>query len=143
MTVILALDPGERTGWAIGKVTEAGELTVQGQGVLPVREMGMWLYETLVQEKDIDVLVYETWRLYPHMAKKMVGNDMQPSQVIGMARLCAWLGGQDLVTQGATIKKTAMKTMPDEIKMRFGLSTEQHDQDALMHLWHHYWSKYV
>lgn len=142
MTVILALDPGERTGWAVGRASEEG-LTVLDQGVEAVREIGD-LVEGAIEEHGVDVVVYETWRLYPHMAKKLIGNDMQPSQVVGIIRYVCWQHPEvRLVTQGATIKKTAMKTMPDEIKMRFGLSTEQHDQDALMHLWFYYWSKYV
>lgn len=116
------------------------EFEVTAQGVSTLKDFALALHANFA---NYDVVVYETWRLYPEMGKRMVGNDMQPSQLVGMIRLCAWLNPKvKLVSQGANIKKTAMKTMPDWIKARMELSTEQHDQDALMHLWHYYWTNY-
>ena len=125
---VIAIDPGERVGWATGVVHPA------------LKDFAVTLGERI---QDYDVVVYEVWRLYPQMAKKLIGNDMQPSQLIGIIRYLSWISpSTKLVSQGANIKNTAMKTMPDEIKERMSKSTEQHDQDALMHLWHYAWSKH-
>lgn len=143
MTVrVMAIDPGERTGWAIGEIDpEAPELTIVEQGVDQLRDFAFLLREKI---EEVDVVVYETWRLYPHMARKLIGNDMQPSQLVGIIRFVSWLNPEvALVSQGATIKKTAFKTMPDDMKRRLANSSEQHDQDAVMHLWFYFWSKYV
>lgn len=141
MERVLAVDPGERTGWARALInTETGELTEISQGVSPLKDFALALHKRI---DTYDTLVYEVWRLYPHKAKKLVGNDMQPSQLVGMIRLCAWLHPKvKLVSQGARIKKVADATMPDELKQRMSLSSEEHDQDALRHLWHYAWSKY-
>lgn len=151
----LAIDPGERVGWANGLIhphhfqaDQSGRehdlgagLQVEGQGVHDLKTFALKMFESFA---NYDVVIYETWRLYPGHAKAMVGNDMQPSQLVGMIRLASWLNPKvKLVSQGATIKKTATKTMPAYIKDRFALSTEQHDQDALMHLWFYCWENYV
>lgn len=133
---ILALDPGERTGWAAG-TWDGEELTDVTQGVAALKDMALAL------EKNIhkyDVVVYETWRLYPHMAKKLVGNDMQPSQMVGMIRLLSWLHPSvKLKSFGADVKNTALKTIPQSLKRRLARCSEEHDKDALLLLWHYCW----
>ena len=142
---VLAIDPGERVGWAHGILTPPNAVgpgvEITGQGVSPLKDFALKLHEVF---GEYDVVVYETWRLYPGIAKSMVGNDMQPSQLVGMIRLCGWLNpGTKLVSQGANIKKTALKTMPDWLKERMSQSSEQHDQDALMHLWFFHWERRI
>lgn len=154
---ILAIDPGERVGWAHGVAVADGEdvpldsgitlvdqrpsLVITGQGVNPLKDFALKLDEVIA---NYDTVIYETFRLYPEMGKKMVGNDMQPAQLVGIIRFLAWKHPKvKLVSQGAAIKNTALKTMPDEISARFKKSSEQHDKDALMHLWFYYWDRYV
>lgn len=134
----IAIDPGERVGWAVGE-SDGDNLEVLRQGVHPLRDFAIALGKGI---GNYDVLIYETWRLYPQMAKTMIGNDMQPSQLIGIIRYLGWITpGVEFVPYGANIKKTAEKTMPDWLRERSELSTEQHDKDALMHLWHWHWTK--
>lgn len=135
----IAIDPGERVGWAVGELTEDG-CDVTARGVSPLRDFALKLGEVY---PDYDEIVVETWRLYPAAAKVMIGNDMQPSQLIGMIRYFGWIHGNPPVFQGANIKETALRTMPDDLKESLSLSSEQHDQDAVMHLWHRWWTKYV
>jgi hypothetical protein len=147
---ILAIDPGERVGWAHGvadvtRLSGGGEpihdLEITGQGVSPLKDFALKLGESI---GNYDTVIYETWRLYPEMGKKMTGNDMQPAQLVGMIRYLAWTHPQvKLVSQGAAIKNTALKTMPEEISKRFKKSSEQHDKDALMHLWFYFWDRYA
>ena len=136
----LAIDPGERVGWAVGDANPNG-LDILEQGVHPLKDFALKLGEVIA---NYDVVVYESWRLYPNAAKTMIGNDMQPSQLVGMIRYLGWLNPQvKMVVQGANIKETALKTMPEHIHERLAKSSEQHDQDAIMHLWFYWWDKYV
>lgn len=138
---VLAIDPGERVGWAHG-VLDDSSFEVTGQGVTPLRPFALKLEEVW---PNYDTVVYESWRLYPTAGKTMIGNDMQPSQLVGMIRFIGWHHQPQvgMVVQPAKIKDTALKTMPEWLHERMKLSTEQHDQDALMHLWHYYWKTYI
>lgn len=149
---ILAIDPGEKVGWAHGDLGwehpadyDQGlppVLVITGHGITPLKDFAVKLSEVF---GDYDVVVYETFRLYPHMARKLVGNDMQTAQLVGMIRLCSWLNpATKLVSQGATIKKTAEKRIPNELPQvqvildRMPKSHDDaHDGDALLHLGYH------
>lgn len=143
---VLAIDPGERVGWAAGTVDDG--VTDITQGVHALMDFAVALDRKLDNSAkklddsgggvdNYDVIVYETWRLYPAMARKMVGNDMQPAQLVGIIRFLARKHGVRLVSQGANIKEIAMKSMPEYIKQRMVACSEQHDKDALMHLWYY------
>lgn len=142
---VAAFDPGERTGWAYASVfrdfdPKTGQgLVIEDQGVWTVREVGHNL-EALIAA--VDVVVYETWRLYETHALAMIGNDMQPSQVVGMIRYEAWRQAKKIRNNGADIKGQAFKTMPDWLKTHMDKSTEQHDKDALLHLWYYTWREH-
>lgn len=145
MERVLAIDPGERVGWARGLInTETGEPVEVSRGVSSLKDFALALHKRI---DNYDTVVYETWRLYASKAKEQAGSDMQSSQLVGMIRLCAWLHPKiKLVSQGAKIKKVSLVTMeknaPD-LYASLETSSEQHDQDALMHLWHYAWSNYA
>jgi hypothetical protein len=139
---VLAIDPGERVGWARASM-DAGLMPGHGgaelvQGVTPLKDFALKLGEVF---GDYDTVIYETWRLYPHKAKALIGNDMQPSQLVGIIRYLGWINPQvKLVSQGADTKTLADKAYGSWLAPRFALSTEEHDKDALRHLvW--YWHK--
>jgi hypothetical protein len=137
---VFAADPGERTGVALVKVaadfnpeTATPEtFTILDQSVFTVRECGAFLKSWI---KQADLVAYETWRLYANYAMAMIGNDMQPSQVVGMIRYVAWECGRKIVSNGAEVKKPAVARMPDWLLVHMAKSSEQHDQDAIMHAW--------
>jgi hypothetical protein len=140
---VIAIDPGERTGWATGTVrSEPGDepdISDLNQGVHPLRDFALGLHKNA---HKYDVIAYETWRLYPGMAKRMIGNDMQPSQLVGIIRLQGWLHPNvQLVSLGATVKQIADKTMPDWLRDRKEQSSEEHDKDALDLLWYFAWRR--
>lgn len=137
---VLAIDPGERTGWAIGEI-EDSKLTIVNQGVTPLKDFALKFHEVA---GDYDVVVYEWWRLRADVAKKMIGNDFLPSQLIGMIRLSAWLNPKvKLVSYGPQVKTTAIKVAPDWLKERKALSSEEHDKDALDLLYYYFWENFV
>lgn len=140
MEQILAIDPGERVGWARARVGPDSFALID-QGVTPLKDFALKLGTSL---GNYDTVIYETWRLYPEAAKFMIGNDMQPSQLVGMIRYISWLHPKvKLVSQGASIKTTALKSMPEYLSEHLTLSSEQHDQDAIMHAWFYHWERHV
>ncbi len=142
---VLAIDPGERVGWAHGKVVGDDRLEITGHGISHLKDFALKLHEVT---PEYDVIVFETFRLRATAAKKLIGNDFQTSQLIGAIRLCAWLHPQvKLVGQGPNVKATALKTCNAEIRdVLDGLPQahdDAHDGDALLHLWHFYWERFV
>lgn len=142
---IVAFDPGERTGFVTVKVAETFDpktgkgFEILDQGVLTVRQIFKQL-PALIQAAD--VVTYETWRLYETHAMSMIGNDMQPSQVIGAIRYEALHQNKQIVSHGADIKGVAFRTMPKWLVEHMHGSSEQHDQDAIMHAWYVAWRKH-
>lgn len=137
---VLVIDPGDRTGWA-RCVIEDGEIAGVVQGVNPLKDFGLKLAESIT---NYDTVVYETWRLRPDMAKKMIGNDFQPVQLIGMIRLLCWQNPTiSLVSLTPSDKKTGRKVMPPVLAERIQHSSEEHDKDALDLLSYYWWRKYV
>lgn len=180
---VLAIDPGERVGYATGTIAdgavllqrdgradgrpfaqivaedgplpEAGVpyatrklLTVDTHGIATLKDFALKLFEVA---GSYDVIVYETWRLRPAMARKFVGSDFPTVQLIGMIRAAAWINGVKLAAQGPDTKATADRTLaagqhPD-IAARIAAAPKDHDEahdtDALRHLWFYYWKGYV
>lgn len=91
--------------------------------------MALRLHE---KAEGYDYLVYETWRLRPDMAKKMIGNDFQSSQFIGAMRLCAWLHPHvTLHSVEPNNKTTGFKTADPLILEHREHCSEEHSKDAL------------
>lgn len=147
---VLALDPGERVGWARADVDEDGTWSQLRHGITPLWDMATAVArasdiypsgEDYESAPDYDVVVMEDWRLYPHMANNFVGSAFPSVQFIGAVRLCCKLSGTKLVMQGAAVKKTADKTLaklrPElhELVTRPIKHDDGHDQDAIRHLW--------
>lgn len=137
---VLVVDPGDRTGWARCVIAD-GEITDVVQGVTPLKDFAVKLAESVT---NYDTVVYETWRLRPDMAKKMIGNDFQPVQLIGMIRLLCWQNPTiSLVSLTPSDKNTGRKVMPPVLAERIPHSSEEHDKDALDLLSYYWWRKYV
>lgn len=139
---VFVCDPGERTGWCSATIWEDGTIQDVKQGVNTIKELAIGLYEAAVHKGKYDTLVYEVWRLYPHMARKMTGNDFQPSQFIGMVRMIGWISGCRVISQGANRKEFGKKVAPEAISRHMQSSSEQHDWDALVHLSAYWWDNY-
>lgn len=136
---VLVIDPGDRTGWARAVITD-GEITEIRQGVTPLKDFALALGKRFT---DYDTVAYETWRLRPDMARKMVGNDFQPIQLIGVIRYLAWVHPQvRLKSLEPSVKSTGRKVMPPILAERLDKSSEEHDRDALDLLSYYWWNKY-
>jgi uncharacterized protein YdeI (YjbR/CyaY-like superfamily) len=148
---VIAIDPGERVGWATFEVRPAApeggpaELVVVNHGISFLKDFALTFHK---KAKDYDVMVYETWRLRAAMASKFAGNDFPTVQLIGMLKLSCWLNPSiKVVSQGPNVKSTADRTMPDDLRQRIAAlpaaHDDSHDGDALRHGWHWFWTKYV
>jgi len=141
---LLAIDPGEKVGWATAESSEDG-FAVIDYGISDLKPFALKLGESFGNYDDV---VYEQWRLRPNASKFLLGNDMQPSQLVGMIRYIGWLNPETrLTSQAPTIMKTARKTMNDSVRALVEGAPTTHDEahyaDALLHAWHRYWRLYV
>lgn len=142
--LVLALDPGEKVGWARAEIAPDLTFTELQHGITGLKDMA------LACEKRIstyDLVVMEDWRLNAKTAKSLIGNDMQSSQFIGMIRLLGWTTNTKVKMQGPGVMNTARKTAPDWLQEIIAKEPKAHDDahnvSALLHLWHWAWHEYV
>ena len=153
---VLAIDPGDsRTGWARATLSE-NTITHLEHGVNNHMDFGLTLHHGM-RECDpaegggrlYDVLVYETWLPRPKDGSMawIQGNQLLAAQLIGQIRLAGWLYDAKLVGQPPSAKGPAVAQMlnhiPDEWSSIAYRSHEQHNQDAVMHLWSYFWTNWV
>lgn len=144
---IIAIDPGERVGWATARVSASGNLTKIDHGITDWMKFCDLLY-TKLRADDIPwgTLVFENFRLTPHGAKVSIGSEFPTVQCIGICRFLARHAGLKIVSQGPAIKSQAEKIQPAKIeKIRNNLPKshdEAHDGDALLHLAYYHFNQY-
>ena len=125
---ILTLDPGESTGWSY--LSRTNQLAA---GTLP-KDHGK-VAEHILQLRP-DVIVFETFNLYPGKAQSLSWNSFYPCEVIGIIKyLARWVLGTHIVEQAPAIKRYA-GALP---KQFLGLSRAdhkltEHSKDAVQHL---------
>lgn len=144
---VIACDPGGRSGWASARMgPDIFEFT--GSGVL---RGGDLMPDWFAEQQGFDragyrppvysVFVYESW--YPREEdggmEWIKGNALYTPQQIGALRWIARQSGAKIVTQHPSDKPIANITMPGVFAKLNRDSTEQHDQDARMHLWLYFW----
>lgn len=149
---VIALDPGGRTGWASARMgLDHFEFT--GSGVLRQDMMARWLVDQqniLDQNgapgfgKSFQVIVAESWR--PRRKNGSMdwieGDPLLSAQHLGQIRLIADLSGARYVEYSPKQKPVWIASMPAVLKALDDLSSEQHDQDARMHLWGYFFENW-
>jgi hypothetical protein len=85
---VLALDPGERVGWARAAIYPDGQWFEMTHGITPLKDMALAVHRKIT---DYDVVVYETWRLAADKARSFAGSDFPSVQFIGAVKAAAWL----------------------------------------------------
>ncbi len=134
---VIAIDPGEQTGWAIGTVL----VRPDGRKMLTIDQYGYDDWKTFaltldgVQKGDnpFDVIVYEDWRLRSDKAKAKIGSAFPEIQCIGAMKLSAWTSGAKLVTSTPYHKNVIDAQMEgtDYLPKR---DRVEHYRDAVRHL---------
>ena len=96
--LILALDPGEHSGWCL--MDQAGNPHRMGTA------KGAELYAVLEKEKDvIDTIVCESYRVFSHKLNAHAQSDLKTSRMIGAVEHFSSTHKIKLVMQPPTIKK--------------------------------------
>lgn len=126
---LLALDPGETTGWAIflnHKLSKSGQIKTK-----PI-ETGIVELQKLLEKFEPDFLVYEHYRVYQHKAKDHAHSDLHTSQFIGAIKTICLLWKIPYHTQMAAQAKgfcTDEKLKYWELYKK----GEKHTRDAIRH----------
>lgn len=123
---ILALDPGESTGWCwlnIYDQMKAGTLPKNHESVL-----------RLIQEFQPDRVVYESFNLYPGKAQKMVWNSFYPCEVIGVIKVVCQIRGISITAQAPPVKKFVGPLPQKYIDLSRTEKLTEHSKDACQHL---------
>jgi hypothetical protein len=141
---VIALDPGNKVGWARATVEPDGTWTGLEHGIHHLKDMALALDRKV---SDYDAVVCETWRLRPAKARAFAGSDFPSVQFIGMVRLGCWRENVRYYPQDPSIKSTADKSAPPWLKEIIdnepGTHDDGHNVDALRHLWFWTWENYV
>lgn len=141
---IIAFDPGETTGYATGTV-EDGTLRVTSYGDDPWKLVLLRFVRSMLGHDGpaYDRVVYESWRLQPDKAHKMIGSDMQSSQFIGGVKAVVWwcqTGLQKVVTLHTN--EPGNKPSVDGWMAKAGdpdylpRTDKEHPRDAVRHLYY-------
>lgn len=152
---VIALDPGERTGWASATMAR-DQFQLTGLGVQPRQKMAMILanrqginfHAHRWHPKEFDRIVWESWSPRPDKATGKMdwikGDRLLSARHIGHFELVAWLTNTPTWEFGPDRKEAFQMTMaPQLVEVQRGQS-EQHSKDAMMHLWgwfmKHWWT---
>ena len=134
---VMALDPGNSTGW-VARVPVRGENDVVVRSTLvggTIGESHQEVYELLEQFQP-DILVYETFQMYPGKAQKLIWNTFYPCEVIGVIKLWAMQNSArcKLVGLQPSVKKYALSNTELELWKtvdRFEQPATEHLRDAV------------
>lgn len=127
MISIIALDPGESTGWVFRDA--------KGKAIGGTCKKDHIEVAQLIEQLKPDVVVLERFNLYPHMSKSLAWNSFYPCEVIGVIKLTAMRNNMVLVEQAPSVKKYYGGAQPDWDEIRASSSScTEHTKDAYMHL---------
>lgn len=132
---VAALDPGEQTGYAFGRI-EDDILTIESYGYLPWVQFCYRLYNTQLSDDPFRVIVYESWRL--RKTKELYGSDLQSVQCVGQIKACAqWVEPHAVLVTN----EPAYKPVADRFMESYGIELPtgevEHHRDAIRHLVHY------
>jgi hypothetical protein len=148
---VIALDPGERTGWATA-IMGPDSFEFTGYGVFPRRDMALWLavYQGIRYDArrwsppTYDRMVWEAWipRRQNGSMDWIEGDRLLSPRHVGHFELIAWMSGTPTWEYGADRKKLFQASMPPQLEALQAEASEQHPKDALMHLWGWFFSNW-
>lgn len=125
---VIALDPGNSTGWC---VRAPGCNKLFGGTIGTCHKDVFELLNTI----NPDVVVYETFQMYPNKAQKLLWNSFYPCEVIGVIKLWAMLHPDvKLVGLQPSVKKYALSVAENELWRTVDTSGEkptEHLRDAV------------
>lgn len=123
---ILALDPGESTGWCF--LSRDNQMRA---GTIPKNHLRV---SELISSIYPDIIVYESFNLYPGKAQKLVWNSFYPCEVIGV--ICHECMYWDIpyIKQAPSVKKYAGPLPQKFVDLSRKEKLTEHSKDACQHL---------
>ena len=123
---VIALDPGNSTGWCLR----------DNDGKLIGGTVGELHYDVwqLLNSYHPEVVVYETFQMYPGKAQKLIWNTFYPCEVIGIIKLWCMLNERNLVGLQPSVKKFALANSELDLWKtveRYGAPATEHMRDAV------------
>lgn len=142
---VIALDPGETTGYFVKKYPENCNPLTEGivaeGGTVGRNHLGVF---NLLDRVAPDIVILESFALYPGKAKSLSWNSFYPCEVIGVIKLWIMLQKRKVlkVEQAPSVKKYAGGLREDFQYFQRNLLKEhmtEHVKDAYMHI--KYWER--
>lgn len=130
---ILVFDPGESTGWCY---QNADGIPCGGTARKNHLEVS-----NLIVETHPDIVVLESFHLYPQMAKSLSWNSFYPCETIGAIKLTCMQLGIPFIEQAPSVKKyfggfqadwNNIGIMPRNL-LNYSRGVTEHTKDAYMH----------
>jgi len=128
--IILALDPGETTGYVIVQAAKANgtepDIDIEDTGVL-----SLWRgVDHLIEEHEPQLIIAEQYRLLPSKAKSQSYSIIVSSRVLGVIQYLAEERKIPLILQSPPVAR--FHRLPKEI---FRRTRGEHIRDAMLHIW--------
>lgn len=134
MKRVISIDPGEQTGWAIGRVGD-GSCVLEDFGYTAWKPFCMNYMNVMDSDDPFQVVVYESWRMRSDKAKELIGSDFPSVQCIGIIKYGAWKHKAQLVTSEPAYKNVIDSQMGGTQYLPARDQVE-HYRDAVRHF---YW----
>lgn len=136
---VLAIDPGETTGYVIANVEDKKTFQILEQGEKihfdksrdkepRLLELYNWL-----KEVDPDILIIENFKLYAHKASAQIGSEFIPVQLIAIAKFWAEKNKKPYHLQMASQAKGFVNDEKLKFKNLY-YKGYKHSRDAMRHL---------
>lgn len=150
----LYLDPGDNTGWCIGKGTlllgagtelmwpcwqDAWDALNEDVGIFGSGDDGDWLRDGITPEDNtgpIGRIVLEDFRLYEWKATALAFDPLRTPKIIGAYRAIARIKDVSFVAQPAKIKERAVLGGAEELYYH-PLKENRHQNDAIQHFFYY------
>lgn len=127
MRSVLVFDPGESTGWCY----RCQDGTVMGGTCKKNHEEVAGLIISL----DPDIVVLESFKLYPQKAQSLAWNSFYPCEVIGVIKYVSSVNCIPFIEQAPSVKKYFGGFKPDWDQLKAtSAGVTEHTKDAYMHL---------
>jgi len=129
--IVLAIDPGETTGFVLAEVVTDDRITI--------KESGDWSgLGAFIANMDlfagVDVCVCEDYKIRPNRANTHIGDPLYAAQEIGRVKLMATLKGAQVVLQSASSAKQLWPGQRLDHYVNIATLKSRHTIDALRHL---------
>ena len=123
---VLVFDPGESTGW----VYLSHDDVLEG-GTLPKSHIEV---ANCIYKYQPDLVVLESFKLYPGKASSLSWNSFYPCEVIGVIKYICDASNIKYIEQAPSVKKFAGDFKEDWYDLKERVKTTEHTKDAYQHL---------